>query len=102
MIKFVGKLYSTVITAAIFHCFDGTLVKTSCLTGWFYRFDHSSNDRFENCSLKIAVPKFSKHIIKETTTILGEKKACKGIPVSKRLTIYLGHLWEMHAETATR
>ena len=52
--------------------------------------------------MKIAVPKFSKHIMKETTTILGGKKACKGIPVSKRLTIYLGHLWEMHAETATR
>ena len=75
-------------------------MKTSCVTGWFHRFDHSSNDRFENCFLKIAVPKFPKH--KEDNGNFSKKRACEGIPVSKRLTIYLGHLWEMHAETATR
>ena len=35
--------------------------------------------------MKIAVPKFSKYIIRETTTILA-KKSCKGVLVSKRLT----------------
>ena len=57
-------------------------------TGWFHRFDHSSNDGFEKCFLKIAVPKFSKYIISETTTIL-VKRTCKGVLVSKRLTIWV-------------
>ena len=50
--------------------------------------------------MKIAVPKFSKYI-RETTTNLA-KKTCKGVLVSKRLTIYLGNLWETHVETTTR
>ena len=33
-------------------------------------------------------------------TILA-KKTWKGVLVSKRLIIYLGHLWETHVETAT-
>ena len=60
-------------------------MKTSCFIGWFHRFDHSSNNPFENCFLKIAVPKFSKYIIRETTTVLA-KKSCKGVLVLKRLT----------------
>ena len=48
-------------------------MKTSCFTGWFHRLDHSSNDGFENCFLKIAVPKFSEYIIRETTTTLAKK-----------------------------
>ena len=31
-----------------------------------------------------------------------KKKTRKGVLVSKRLTIYLGHLWETHVETASR
>ena len=81
---------------------SATLVKTSCFTAGFHRFDHSSNDGFQNCFLKIAVPRFSKFIIRETTTISVKKKTCKGVLVSKRLSIYLGHLWETHVETATR
>ena len=76
-------------------------MKTSCFTGWFHRFDHSLNDGFENRFLKIALPQFSKYIIRETTTILANKTR-KGVLVSKRLTIYLGHLWGTHVETATR
>ena len=30
------------------------------------------------------------------------KKTCKGVLVSKCLTIYMDHLWETHVETATR
>ena len=30
------------------------------------------------------------------------KKTCKGVLVSKRLTLYPGHLWETHVGTATR
>ena len=75
-------------------------MKANCFTGGFYRFDRSSNDGFENSFLKIAVPKFSKYI-RETTTNLA-KKTCKGVLVSKRLTIHLGNLWETHVETTTR
>ena len=89
-------------------------MKTSCFTGGFHRFDHSSNDGFMNHFLKIAVPKFSKYIIRETMTILAKKKpkkrsvlvskieTYKGVLVSKILTIYIGHLRETHVETATR
>ena len=76
-------------------------MKTSCFTGRFHRFDHGSNDGFENRFLKIAVPKFSKYIISETRTISG-KQTRKGALVSKSLTIYLVHLLETHLETATR
>ena len=31
-----------------------------------------------------------------------KKKTCKGVLVSKCLTIYMDHLWETHVETATR
>ena len=67
-----------------------------------------------NHFLKIAVPKFSKYIIRETITILAKKKpkkrgvlvskieTYKGVLVSKILTIYIGHLRETHVETATR
>ena len=48
-------------------------MKTSCFTGWFHRFDHGSNDGFKNCFLKIAVPKFSKYIIRATKTILAKQ-----------------------------
>ena len=74
-------------------------MKTSCFTDGFHRFDHSSNDGFENCFLEIAVPKFSKYIIGKIILV---KKTCKGVLVSKRLTIYLGLLWETHVETAAR
>ena len=60
-------------------------MKTSCFTGWFHRFDHNSNDGFEDCFFKIGVPKFSKYKISEKTTILA-KKTCKGVLVSKRLS----------------
>ena len=35
--------------------------------------------------MKVAVLKFSKHIVREITTIL-ENKSCKGVLVSKRVT----------------
>ena len=66
-------------------------MKTSCFTGWFRRFNQSSNDGFKNRFLKIAVPKFSKYVIRETKTILA-KRTRKDALVSKRLTLYLGHL----------
>ena len=71
---------------------SATLVKTSCFTAGFHRFDHSSNDGFQNCFLKIAVPRFSKFIIRETTTISVKKKNMQRCSCFEKTKYILGSL----------
>ena len=61
-------MYLTVIKPYVFPAVSaGDLILSKSCDGrpedGFHRFEHSSNDGFVNCFLKIDVPKFSKYII---------------------------------------